>query len=147
MPCNDVTELVSVVVDAADRLKAYELTKRSCGQAVGAGSLIADHVLGLSVDAIFDIGPEEFSDAYPADSGIEEFLALKHLFAVQSALAVLTGRDSGGPDDLCSAAEIYFEDGDTELRAQLKVDLITEKIKSCGGCKSCGKKAVSATGA
>ena len=138
MPCNDVTEIIQIAVDADDRLTAYAFTKKSCGQAVGALSLLSDHLPGKTINEILEIAPEFFLQQYTATEEIEEFLALKHLIAVQCALEVLTGKESGGPNDLCSAAEISFAEGNTELIAHLAVDLITEKIRSCGGCGTCG---------
>lgn len=138
MPCNDVSEIIHIAIDGEDRLAAYAFTKKSCGQDVGVQSLLGDHLHGKTVDEILDIDPESFLQQYSPAEPIEEFLALKHLIAVQSALDVLTGKESGGPNDLCSAAEVSFSKGNTELIAHLSVDLITDKIRSCGGCGTCG---------
>lgn len=138
MPCNDVSEIIYLEVNEQDQLVVYAFTKKSCGQAVGAQSLLSEHVHGLTVDEILDIAPESFLHEYQADEPIEEFLALKHLIAVQCALEVLIGKESGGPNDLCSAAEISFSEGSTQMTAHLSVDLITDKIRSCGGCSTCG---------
>lgn len=140
MPCSDVTELIEATVDGEDRLRSYRFIKRTCGQGVGADSLLEAQLCGLTVDALLELSPEDFLSDYPTAEPIEEFLGLKHLIAVQSALEVLTGRASGGADDICAAAEISFEDNVTVLHARISVDLVTEKIASCGGCKGCGKK-------
>jgi len=138
MPCNDLTELIQVVIDAEDRLLRYRFIKRTCGQGVGLDSLLAGPLVGKSVDEILAIDPAAFLQAYPVAEEIEEFLNLKHLIAVQSALEVLIGQSAGGPGAICAAAEISFENGETLIDAQIHIDLVTDKIKSCGGCKSCG---------
>lgn len=138
MPCNDISEIIQISVNAQDELTDYAFMKKSCGQGVGAQSLLSDHLPGKTIPQILDIAPQSFLQQYISEEPIEEFLALKHLIAVQSALEVLTGEESGGPQDLCSAAEIIYEQGNTQLTAHLSVDLITDKIKSCGGCSSCG---------
>jgi len=80
-----------------------------------------------------------FVAEHPIEDPLEEFLALKHLFAIQATLEVLTGREPGGPDDACAAAEISYDGSDMIIDARISVELVTEKIKSCGNCKLCGK--------
>lgn len=138
MPCSDITEIIEVVLDAEDRLKDYVFRKRTCGQGVGAGNLLIGVLGGQSVDEIVAISPEDFLETNPVEDPLEEFLGLKHLIAVQSALEVLIGQANGGPGEICAAAEIAFEEGDTIITARISVDLVTERIKSCGGCKGCG---------
>jgi hypothetical protein len=140
MPCSDVTELIEVVVDAQDRLATYRFVKRTCGQGVGLDTLLMPVLGGQPVDTILAWDLDAFLEAHPAPEGIEEFLALKHLVAVQAALQVMTGAASGGPGDLCAAAEVEMdEDGHLRLLGQIAVDLVTEHIASCGNCKGCGK--------
>lgn len=139
MPCSDVTEIIQVTLDANDRLKAYHFAKRTCGQSIGAASLLIDQLGGRTLEELLAYDAERFLTEYPIADGIEEFLSLKHLFAIQSVLEVLTGKEPGGPDDPCSAAEISCDDGEFVIDAQINLDLVTEKIKSCGNCGSCGK--------
>ncbi|MCF6285475.1 MAG: hypothetical protein L3K26_09830 [Candidatus Hydrogenedentes bacterium] len=138
MPCSDVTEVIDVVVDSEDRLKFYSFRKRTCGQGVGVDSLLLDVLGGMDVEALLAISPESFLETWPAAEPIEEFLGLKHLIALQSSVAVLLGRAAGGRGEICAAAEIACEDGDTIITAIIALELITEKIASCGGCKGCG---------
>lgn len=138
MPCNDITEVLQAAVGDDDRLLRYRFVKRSCGQGVGADMLLAGVLTGRTVDEILAIQPEEFIAEHPADEPIEEFLGLKHLIALQSVLEVLVGRASGDAGQICAAAEIAYADGETTIEALIKVDLITEKIKSCGNCHGCG---------
>jgi len=139
MPCKDVTEMITLAVDEADRLTDYRFIKRTCGQGVGADSLLSEHLCGKTVDEILAIAPETFLETYPVELPIEEFLGLKHLIAVQSALEVLTGKAPGGPGEICAAAEVICEEGCVIIEARILLDLVTERIKSCGNCGSCGK--------
>lgn len=138
MPCNDITEVIEVVLDGHDRLKEYTFRKRTCGQGVGSGDLLMEALGGMPAGDLMDMTPEFFLETWPVEDPLEEFLGLKHLIAVQSALEVLFGRASGGPGELCAAAEIACEGDDTVILARIAVDLVTEKIKSCGSCKGCG---------
>lgn len=140
MPCSDVTEMVQVVIDSDDRLKSYTYSKKTCGKGVGVASLLVEHFAGMTVDELLALDAETFLAQHPVDNELEEFLGLKHLFAVQSALEVLTGHEPGGPEDLCAAAEIRYDQGDLVIEARILVDLVTEKITSCGHCKGCGTK-------
>ena len=139
MPCSDVTEIIRVVVDADDRLKDYAFSKRTCGRGVGVASLLIEALRGQSVEALLGYDADRFLADHPAGDELEEFLGLKHLFAVQSALEVLTGREPCGPEAPCAAAEVSVDsEGDVVIEAVIRVDLVTEKIKSCGRCKGCG---------
>ena len=138
MPCSDVTELIRVELDENDRLLDYRFVKRTCGQGVGVDCLLLSIMSGKRAQDILATAPETFLESQPAGEPIEEFLALKHLIALQSALEVLLGQSAGGAKDICAAAEIGFEDGVTTLDARIRVDLVTERIKSCGNCKGCG---------
>lgn len=139
MPCSDVTEIIQVTLDNEDRLKDYYYSKRTCGQGVGAGNLLIEWVRGKSADEILAYDAERFLKEHPIEDELEEFLSLKHLFAIQSVLEVLVGKGPGGKDDPCAAAEITYDNGEIVMDGQIAVDLVTEKIKACGHCRACGK--------
>jgi len=140
MPCSDITEVMQITIDADDRLKTYWLNKRSCGQGVGAGSLLLDQLAGRSVDNLLITDAETYLNEFPVEDELLEFLSLKHFFAIQTVLEVLTGKTPGRKDDPCAAAEIAYENGDTIIDARISIDVVTEKIKGCGNCKGCGTK-------
>ena len=139
MPCTDITELIHLEVDDDNRLVDYRFIKRTCGQGVGADRLLMPVLGNTSIDSILAITPDNFIKNHPPAEAIEEFLGLKHLIAVQSALEVLLGQAHGGPAEICAAAEISCEGDRTTLDARINVDLVIEKIESCGSCKGCGK--------
>lgn len=139
MPCSDVTEIIHVELDEEDQLRDYYFSKRSCGQGVGAGNLLMDQIGGWSAEKILACDAEQFLAAFPIEDELMEFLSLKHFFAIQSVLEVLMGKEPGGKGDPCAAAEISYGDGVLIIDGQIAVDLVTEKIKACGSCKSCGK--------
>ena len=138
MPCSDVTEIIHVELDADDCLQDYYFSKRSCGQGVGSGNLLMDQLRGWSMEKLLTCDAEQYLAECPEKDELLEFLNLKHFFAIQSVLEVLTGKEPGGKNDPCAAAEISYGDGTLVIDGQIAVDLVTEKIKSCGGCKSCG---------
>ncbi|MDZ4859002.1 MAG: hypothetical protein SGI88_08445 [Candidatus Hydrogenedentes bacterium] len=139
MPCSDVTEIIHVEIDSEDNLQDYYFSKRTCGQGVGSGNLLIENLKGWSTDRILATDSDEFVSLFPVEDPLEEFLGLKHFFAIQAVLEVLTGKEPGGKNDPCAAAEISYGDDKLIIDGQIAVDLVTEKIKSCGSCKGCGK--------
>ena len=137
MPCLDVTETVRVVLDPADRLKSYSYVKDACGRDVGHGSFLLDALRGCSVQELLAQTPEAFLNKFPSADAVEEFLKQKHFVALQSALEVLTGREPGGPDDVCAAASLSCEGGDLTITARIRVDLLASSIRPCGVCPGC----------
>ncbi len=141
MPCSDVTELIHVSLDPDNRLQHYTFSKRTCGQGVGAESLLINQLAGRSLDELLDYEGDDFLRDFPIEDELEEFLSLKHLYAVKSALEVFVGRESGGRGDAFAISGLeYGEDGGLTIEGQIAVELVTDRIKSCGGCKGCGKQ-------
>lgn len=138
MPCKDVTELLEVVLDENECLKSYVFSKRSCGQGIGAQSLLIDQLAGRPLNELLFKTAGEFLDEFPIEDSTEEFLSLKHLFAIQGALEVYTGAEPGGVNDAFAASGIEYDVDETHIYGRISVDIVTEKIKSCGGCGGCG---------
>ena len=138
MPCKDVTEVIEVKLDGQDRLADYHFAKRTCGQAVGVASLLIDQLRERPLAELLSINAEDFLAEFPCPDETEEFLSLKHLFAIQSALEVLTGKEPGGKEDAFTASQVQYDEDETLIKGLISIDLMTEKIKSCGGCGSCG---------
>lgn len=139
MPCSDVTESIRVVLDEEDRLREYRFAKRTCGQGIGHESLLIDQLGGRPLQELLHTTADAFLTEFPIQDEVEEFLSLKHLFAIQSALEVLTGIEPGRKNDAFAAAEIVYADEETTIEGLIYIDVVTEKIKACGAaCKSCG---------
>jgi hypothetical protein len=141
MPCDDVTELLRVVLDAEDSLLCYELIKRSCGRAVGERSLLLERWAGTPATALLGLDGDDFAESLEIADDTELVLHMKHFFAVQSGLRVLIGLESGGALDPVRVAAIGSTDsGGLTLEAEIAIDVITEKIQACGRCNGCGVK-------
>lgn len=139
MPCKDVTELLEIVLDSEDQLADYMFSKRTCGQGVGAAALLIDQLRGRSAEELLHKTAAEFLDEFPIADPIEEFLSLKHLFAIQGALEVYAGVEAGRASDAFAIAGIEYGEDTTRIRGRIDVDIVTDRIKSCGGCGTCGK--------
>ncbi len=138
MSCKDVTETIRVVLDEDDRLKEYVFAKHSCGHGVGAESLLIGQLKGASLKELLNFSAESFLSQFPVRNELEEFLSLKHLFALQGALEVLTGKEPGRVGDPFATGEITCDAGETIVSGRTGVDILVEKISACGGCATCG---------
>ena len=138
MPCNNIIEQIRINLDDRDRLTEYRFIKQTCGQGVGARSLLTEFLLGLSVDELLAIDSERLLAICQPEEEISRFLHLKHLFAIQGVLEVYTGRSNGASKSLCAVAEIGDDQGQVVIDADIDVGLVTDKIKACDGCTGCG---------
>ena len=134
VPCTNVVELIQVVLDHDDRLHNYQFVKKTCGQGVGANSLLIDYFKGLSVRELLEIDGETFCRTVPAEDNIVEFLNLKHLFALQAVLETYTGSTAGGKGQPCAVADVSYDNGEVIIDAEIDVDVVTDKIKACQAC-------------
>lgn len=138
MPCKDVTELLEVVLDSDERLKDYTFSKRTCGQGVGMANLLIEQLRGRSAAELQCKTAQEFLAEFPIADPVEEFLSLKHLFAIQGALEVYAGAESGAKESAFAVGGIEYGEDETRIHGRIAVDVVIEKIKACGGCSSCG---------
>ncbi|MBI4126906.1 MAG: hypothetical protein HY465_05375 [Deltaproteobacteria bacterium] len=142
MPCNDVTDRLKVTLDGENRLVTYTLAKRTCGAEVGDYSLIEDWAKFLTAEEIIETPADHFLDTKRPHDDAEEFLFLKHYFSLKNGLEAVMGLHAADGDDArCTIDKVeYGPDGLTFL-ASIKLDIITNQIKSCGGCsRGCGSK-------
>lgn len=134
MPCNDVGEYIRIAIDDDGCLKSYRLLKGTCGKGVGLDSLLEGHFRGWSVEALLATDPEQLLEVRAVEADPLQFLQIKHLLAIRSALQVYAGVAAGGLGDLCTVTEISFEDGEQVVEALLNHDVDTSEIEACGGC-------------
>jgi hypothetical protein len=134
MPCDNVTELMRVVIDHDDRLKSYRLLKRTCGGAVGAESLLLERFQGRAVPELLALRADTFCSDNIVESDVEEFLSLKHFFALKSVLEAFTGSQPAGRDSACTVSGISYDSDGATIDAEIAVGIVTEMIQSCGHC-------------
>lgn len=127
MPCSDITDVLSVELDADERLVDYRLQKRSCGALVGGEAPLLPFLFQKTVRFIADWeGPGELGD------GESRFLVEKHLFALRAALDAYAGRgDSGALDS------VEVHPGGVRMICILDGPALEEKLRSCGACDRC----------
>ena len=135
MPCDNVTELMRIVLGPGERLKSYRFLKRTCGGAVGAESLLLERFRGRTAEEILALRGDTFPESSGATSDIEEFLNLKHFFALRAVLEAFAGLvEAGGPDAACTIAGVNYDGDDLIIDAEITLGIVTEMIRSCGHC-------------
>lgn len=139
MPCKNVTELLRLTIDERENIVDYDLAKETCGAAVGDEPFLLGFFKDRPYTDILDLDTERFCKIYPVDKRLQ-FICLKHFIALSALLRVYTGREAGGVADFCTIADIKSDNGAVTIEAQIAVDLVTEKIKSCGYCNGCGQQ-------
>jgi hypothetical protein len=132
VPCKDVTELIRVIIGPDDRLKDYQLRKITCGVSIGSTSRLLGRLHTYTISEILKLGCDSIRYQYAGQSEIEDFLNLKHLFALQMVLETFTGRNG---NSVCKIIEISYGDDGIIIAAEIEVNIITDKIKSCGPCE------------
>ena len=139
MPCNDIRETILVRLDLDERISAYHLNKLTCGADVGDPSLLLDLVSGARPEEVLAFPPHQLPTHLEGGDPTLEFLAFKHLFALQAALRVFTGVDPGNPTAECTVAKIVNDFAGIEFHGVLDSAPILERIKACGQCGTCGR--------
>lgn len=137
MPCDDITELVEVILSNKERLQSYSLTKGTCGGAVGEEGLLSDQLVGMSVAEIIESDSRRFDKLFETRIKSRQFLYYKHLFAIKAVLRAYSGEQSAGINDYCNLIGISHDGDSIVIKAWIKIDGLTDDIKSCG--KACGR--------
>jgi hypothetical protein len=127
-----------ITLDHNERIVHYSLTKRSCGGAVGRKSLITKWLKNRHAEDVLNTPAESFLRAHPTRGKTWAYLFAKHFLAVQSGLAIMLGRESGGVKDYCTVESIEYGHDGIELTAHIRVDAMTDRIQACQSC--CGAK-------
>lgn len=134
MPCNDVTDILKILLDNSDRVLKYTLIKKSCGKRVGGRSLIINWLKGSRARDVIDTSSDTFLEAHKVSDPIEEYLMLKHFLAVQEGLSILFGENAGGVNNYCTVDTIRQGPNGLEIIAMIKSEMMTDQIKACAQC-------------
>ena len=139
MPCDNTTELVRLEIGSDDKLKSYRLLKKGCGAAIGDESQLLPQLAGYTITELLAFQIDNIH--YGNQTVIEQYISLKHFFALKAVLESITGKEPGGVGAVCAIAEISYDGDNMIIEAEISVGLITEMIKSCGRCdERCGRE-------
>lgn len=137
MPCDNITETLKILINHNDCILKYSLRKQTCQGEIGHNFLLGEWIKKYSVQEILKIPLDTFLQQYSTQSITQEYLVLKHFLAIQSGLAVLTGKTSGSKNDFCTIESVAYDAQGILLTAEISVPAITKAIEACGNCVSC----------
>jgi len=136
MPCNDITDILKIVVDNDDHIVRYGMEKQSCGSAVGGQGRVRKWLYARNVDQVLAATTGDFLIDFVTDDPIEEYLYLKHFLAAKKSLEILLGRESGSKENYCTVDTVRHGPKGMEIVVLIKSDLMTDEIQACGNCCS-----------
>ena len=137
MPCNDITDLLKVRLDDDNLITGYQLSKRTCGAAVGGYELIGPWLVGQNAHEFIETPADDFLEKNPPRDETHEFLLLKHFFSVKNGLEVLLGQESGKRTDKCAIDSVEYGPDGLEFMASIRLEIVSKQIKACESCKLC----------
>ena len=162
MPCSDQTERLTLELDDQDRIRGFSVYKMTCRQPVG-GSELLPVVRDMPARSLLSAPAGDLID--PRLDDVQAFMLTKQLVALQGAIAVLYGLpedglpedglsedglpedglpedgrpEDGRPEDGRPQAfdlhELQHDRDGTRLAGAIAINVIAERIASCGGCR------------
>jgi hypothetical protein len=135
MPCGNLDELITIVLDPEYRLRSYNLVKENCGHAIGRDDLLLAELKGITVDELLRIEAADLVGPPSKQDTTSGFLNLKHLYAIRAALEVFTGAVEGGPNSPCVVLGVSFDGDDRIVEAAIDVNQATSNLMTYGTCQ------------
>lgn len=135
MPCSDITEYLTLVLDTHECVSSFQLQKLTCGAPVGLLD-VAKLVHGQPVTAIYgreliDVVPNAYDKAPSA-----AFLLAKQWLALQAALAVYLGEGTGAKGETFCVEEIDYGPEGVTIKGMVAVNGVdVSQITACGSRK------------
>lgn len=140
MPCTDVADKLTMLLNPDDTIRAYSFEKRTCAGAVGHKSLLMAYVGGKTLDEVCTWNWAYWlSLAQPADV-IEEFILAKHVAALHELYNELVGSgETFATGEYTSVIDEYIvEAAFIKIVAFIPVAIDVAKVKSCGDVDDAG---------
>ncbi|MFN0152349.1 MAG: hypothetical protein ACKVU1_16715 [bacterium] len=116
MPCEEISAVVTVVLDKDERLRYYTFEKITCGKIIPLSQTLQAHCKGMTLDALASLRLEELVRAFDVRDEDSFFVLDKELDALQSAVANYRGSDAGLDFERYKIESIEY--GDDSIRIQ-----------------------------
>jgi len=134
-------ETIHIVLDSAERLREYRLDRTSGGRTARSTPLMLDHFQDRPIGDILRLDADQFCALYPSTDNISQHTFLRHFMALRSVLDAYTGKQRGGPGDICSILSIDYEENGVSIDAVLYSDTLNNKTEFCIRCRGCRERA------
>jgi hypothetical protein len=86
---------------------------------------------------ILRLDADQFCATYSSTDNIPQHIFLRHFVALRSVLDAYTGRQRGGPGDICSIISIDYENDVVTIDAILYSETLNDKTDFCVRCRGC----------
>lgn len=133
MPCKDSSALMTVRLDAEDRLRDYAFNKITCSRDIGGGRGYQEFCAGKGVQEILDIDFPGLIETLRLTDTEEQFLVYLEWDALRSALLQYSGQYEGADTERYKIASVDYDE-----TAQVEISLVIyppeempKKIESC----------------
>lgn len=137
MPVEKSIETIHIILDSAERLREYRLDKITGGRTARSTPLMLDHFHNHPIGDILRLDADQFCAAYPSTDNIPQHTFLRHFVALRAVLDAYTGRQRGGPGDVCSIVSIDYDNDVVSIDAILYSDTLNQKTDFCIRCRGC----------
>ncbi|MCF8720657.1 iron-sulfur cluster assembly scaffold protein [Nitrospina gracilis] len=132
MPCKDSSAMMTVRLDAEDRLLDYTFHKITCNRNIGADKTYRDLCVGQPVADILKIQFGDLIEKLNIVDTEEQFLTYLEWNALDSALQQYVGQTEGVETDRYRIASIdYSEAGEVEINLVIYPPEELPRIESC----------------
>ena len=132
MPCSDQTERLTLDLNSDDCVRDFTLYELTSQQPAG-GSELLSIVRGMPAPSLLEVGPDQLINTQVEDDSA--FMLREQLFALKGAMAVMYGETATGYLRAFEMHELEFDESGTRLVGEVAINIIAEKINSCGGCR------------
>lgn len=131
MPCDDLSEVVTVVLDGEERLRYFLYEKLTCGKIVPLSGRLNDLCRGMTIGAIERLTVEGAAGALGLHDDESLYLVDKELDALQSALANYRGSEPGPDPDRYKVESIDYAPDGVTIRQVIVAPKPERRIPSC----------------
>lgn len=131
MPCQDINDKITIILDNNYKVLDYHFAKLSCGAGIGKSNLLIFLLKNKKINDILNMSFVDIIDYYKPKDETEEFILAKHFIGLQMAAAVFLGESSGTINDTCTVDQIEYKENQIIYSCFLIVDLDTAKLRPC----------------
>jgi len=116
MPCDEISAVITVVLDKDERLRYYTFEKLTCGKIIPLSQTLQAYCKGMTIDALASLRLEEMVRVLGVRDEDSFFVLDKELDALQSAIANYRGSLPGLDLERYKIESIEY--GDESIRIQ-----------------------------
>lgn len=131
MPCDDISAVITLVLDGDERLRYYLYEKLTCGKIIPLSQRLQAHCKGMDLDAIAALDRRPLARAFAIESEDDLFVLDKELDALQSAVANYRGADASLDPRRYAIESVEWGPEGVTIRQLIREPEPDARIQSC----------------